>query len=114
VVGEATRAAAGDAFVYRVLDRVAVVGRREPLCVYELVGRRGTLPPDVLARLARWDEAITLYRARRWKEAASLLDELQAADVEDGPLAVYRQRVAMLLEHPPGEDWDGIYVAPTK
>lgn len=114
VVGEATRAAAGDAFVYRVLDRVAVVGRREPLCVYELMGRRGSLPPDVLARLARWDEAIALYRARRWKEAASLLDELQAADVEDGPLAVYRQRVAMLLEHPPGEDWDGIYVVPTK
>jgi adenylate cyclase len=42
VISEATRDAAGDAFVYRFLDVVAVRGRAEPLSVYEIVGRAET------------------------------------------------------------------------
>ncbi|TAL08691.1 MAG: adenylate/guanylate cyclase domain-containing protein [Nitrospirae bacterium] len=41
VLGEATRAAAGDAFASRFLGVVTVKGRNEPLSVYELVGRAG-------------------------------------------------------------------------
>ena len=41
VIGDATRAAAGDSFAYRFLDVVKVKGRNEPLSVYELVGRAG-------------------------------------------------------------------------
>jgi adenylate cyclase len=41
VIGDATRAAAGDAFDYRFLGVVTVKGRNEPLSVYELVGRAG-------------------------------------------------------------------------
>ena len=59
VIGEATRQAAGDAFEYRFLDLVAVKGRAEPLHVYELLGRAGTVPPDA-ARGAR-----ALRRRRR-------------------------------------------------
>ena len=45
VIGEATRAAAGDAFEYRFLDVVTVAGRSEPLAVYELVSRAGQRAP---------------------------------------------------------------------
>ena len=41
VISQATRDAAGDAFVYRFLDVVAVRGRAEPISVYEIVGRAG-------------------------------------------------------------------------
>jgi adenylate cyclase len=45
VIGEATRAAAGDAFEYRFLEAVTVAGRNEPLTVYELVSRAGQRAP---------------------------------------------------------------------
>jgi adenylate cyclase len=114
VIGESTRETAGDDFVYRILDRVAVVGRPEALRVWELVAWHHAMTDTAAAWLARWDEAVALYHARRWKDAATLFAELQALAPEDGPAGVYRQRVAALLEHPPPEDWDGVFVAPTK
>jgi adenylate cyclase len=114
VVGETTRAAAGAAFDYRFLDVVAVVGRETPLTVYELLGRAGSLAPDVALRGARYHEGIALYRARRWREAAALFDELAASAPADGPIAVYRRRSHDLLAHPPPPDWDGVYLARVK
>ena len=65
-------------------------------------------------RGARYHEAIALYRARRWREAATLFDELAASAPSDGPIAVYRRRSHDLLAHPPPPDWDGVYLARVK
>jgi adenylate cyclase len=114
VIGEATREAAGPAFEYRFLDVVAVMGRNTPVTVYELVGRAGSLTPDAVALLARYHEGITLYRGRRWREAAALFDALAIGGPDDGPSALYRRRSHDLLADPPPPDWDGVYVARTK
>ncbi|MGH7396245.1 MAG: CHASE2 domain-containing protein, partial [Candidatus Rokuibacteriota bacterium] len=68
VVGEATAAAAPEAFAYRFLDLVAVRGRAEPLRCYEVLARAGGLAPDAQERLERYHHAIDLYRSRRWEE----------------------------------------------
>src|SRR5581483_7361622 len=66
VVGEATVAAAPEAFVYRLLDRVAVKGRAQPLRCYEVVARAGALDTVTRGRLQRYHEALELYRGRHW------------------------------------------------
>jgi adenylate cyclase len=114
VVGEATRSAASQAFVYRFLDLVAVKGRAEPLRCYEVLARAGALTPREEERLARYHEAIELYRGRRWAEALRLLDALDRGMPADGPVALYRRRAQTLLATPPPEDWDGVFVAETK
>jgi adenylate cyclase len=114
VVGEATVAAAPDAFTYRLLDLVAVKGRAEPLRCYEVVARAGTLGPDALGRLARYHEALDLYRARRWEEALGALDALARDAPADGPTALYRRRTRALLAEPPPPDWDGVFVSEWK
>jgi adenylate cyclase len=114
VVGEATYVAAGDAFEYRFLDVVAVMGRDTPLAVYELLGPVGSLTPEAARRLARYHEGMALYRGRRWEEAAALFDELAASVPGDGPVEVYRRRSREMLEHPPPPDWSGVHVARTK
>jgi len=114
VVGEATVAAAPDAFTYRLLDLVAVKGRAEPLRCYEVVARAGTLGPDALGRLARYHEALDLYRARRWEEALGALDALARDGPADGPIALYQRRTRALLAEPPPPDWDGVFVAESK
>ncbi len=114
VVGEATVAAAPDAFAYRLLDLVAVKGRAEPLRCYEVLARAGALPPAGLQMLARYHDALALYRARRWEEALRLLDELAREAPADGPIALYRRRARALLAAPPPEDWDGVFVAEWK
>jgi adenylate cyclase len=114
VVGEATVAAEPQAFVYRMLDRVAVKGRAEPLTCYEVLARAGALDPAAEGRLSRYHEAIALYRARRWDEALRLLDELGVETPADGPIALYRRRARALLADPPPADWDGVFVAESK
>ena len=83
IVGEETRAAAGAAFVYRFLDRVIVKGRPEPVRAYEIVARAGEVPPARLEALRRFEEAVDLYRSRRWIEASELFAELEAQDPDE-------------------------------
>jgi adenylate cyclase len=114
VVGEATRAAARGAFVYRFLDVVAVKGRAAPLTVYEVVGREGQVPEDTLEWLERFHEGIQLYRGRRWTAAAACFEGLAVASPADGPTRLYRRRAIEFCDHPPPPDWDGVYVVATK
>ncbi|MGH7373948.1 MAG: CHASE2 domain-containing protein [Candidatus Rokuibacteriota bacterium] len=114
VVGEATTAAAPEAFAYRFLDLVAVKGRAEPLRCYEVLARAGALEPAAQQRLERYHHAIDLYRSRRWEDALRLLDELDREGPGDGPVTLYRRRAQELLAHPPPEDWDGVFVSESK
>ena len=114
VVGEATVAAASGDFVYRFLDLVAVKGRAAPLRCYEVVAHAGTLEAAAREQLARYQAAIDCYRSRRWAEALRLLEGLDRERPGDGPVALYRRRARALLEAPPPEDWDGVFVAETK
>jgi adenylate cyclase len=113
VIGDATRAAAGDGLVYRYLDLVAVKGRDEPLTVWELLGQHGEIDPGRAALLDAWQRAIALYQARRWREAAQAFAALRTQAPDDGPSRVYHERACTLAVRPPAEDWDGVFVAET-
>ncbi|TAJ10839.1 MAG: adenylate/guanylate cyclase domain-containing protein [Nitrospirae bacterium] len=114
VVGEAVKAEAGEAFLYRFLDLVAVKGRAEPLAVYEVLSRAGELEPARAAFVTAYERGIALYRSRRWAEAAALFETIQADMPEDGPSSLYLRRSRALLASPPPEDWNGVYVAQHK
>jgi adenylate cyclase len=114
VVGEGTRKAAGAAFEYRFLDVVAVKGRSEPLAVHEVLAEAGALLPGRRAWLARYDEGIGQYRARRFEEARTVFAALLGEAPADGPAGLYLRRSEALLASPPPADWDGVYVARTK
>ncbi len=114
VVGEAVKAEAGDAFLYRFLDLVAVQGRQEPLAVYEVLSRAGEREPASAALAAAYEQGIAFYRSRRWADAVAVFERLLAAAPEDGPSGLYLRRSRALLAAPPPEDWNGVYVAQHK
>lgn len=114
VIGEAVKAEAGEALLYRFLDVVAVKGRQEPLVVYEVLGPAGALEPTRAAFVAAYERGIALYRSRRWAEAADLFETIHADRPEDGPSWLYLRRSRALLAAPPPEDWNGVYVATHK
>jgi hypothetical protein len=101
LASEAAVRAAGGAVHARELDVVRVVGRREPVRVYELLGPgdRPRAPGP-----GRWDEALDLYRAGRFSEARALFQMAPG----DGPSALYAERCEAWLSGPapaPGA-WD--------
>jgi adenylate cyclase len=108
LASENTVAGLKDRFVMRELDRIRVKGRRQPVALYELLAEAPGDAP-LLARVASYEKALTLYRAQDWNGAETVLSGLLDVHPGDGPAAALKARIALLRANPPPADWDGIY-----
>ena len=112
LVTENTWAAAGEGFVGREVDRVRVKGKAQPVGVWEVLAESGS-PQDTAelrSHLLTWAEGLSAYRDQQWTEALRAFTGL----TEDPAAAVFADRCRHLQEHPPGEEWDGVWVMKTK
>jgi adenylate cyclase len=112
VVSEATRNACGEAVAWRLLDRVRVKGKEQPIRIYEPLGAA----PAAAARAAAaraFEEAQRRYLARDWDAADAALRRLEAEDPQP-VYRLYRERIARFRAEPPPRDWDGVYTFTSK
>jgi len=100
---------ARERFDFRRVDRVAVKGKREGVEIFELLGRRETAAPRP-AFVARYEQALEAYFARRFDDALAILDGC----ADDAPSRVLAERCRHFRIEGPPADWDGIYVAKEK
>ena len=108
LISEFTRRQLSDEFALREIARVRVVGKSEPVRVFEPM-----LRADAEARasiLNAFAVALQTYYAGRFQEAADLFERI--AD-EDGPSRVYAERCRLLASAPPNS-WDGVWVMKEK
>ena len=115
MISETTYRAAAAVIEVRELDLLRVVGKLQPVKVYEVLGRKDQVDAARLALARRFAEALAIYRARKFDEARSVFAELQAAHPDDGAVATYVKRLedrAYLASLPP--DWDGAFVSKEK
>jgi adenylate cyclase len=111
MISELTAQALGDGFVLRRLDRLVVKGKTLPITVFEVVGRKGEVSDDVLARLADFERALALHDARDFAAALKIFRKLASADP---PSRVYAERCEAYGANPPPPDWQGEFVLKTK
>jgi adenylate cyclase len=98
----------------RLLDAVRVKGKKEPVRIYEVIGK-GPLPPDVAAFVGPFEKGVSHFQAQRWDDAEACFKTAWAARTGgDPPSAVYLERIAHFREEPPPADWDGVYEFKTK
>ena len=93
---------------------MAVVGRHEGTDIYELLGERGTVAPEVLGARDRYEAALASYFARRFDEAAEGFRAAAEAQPEDKAAAVMARRADDLASYPPQGDWAGVFVSSSK
>ncbi len=111
MIGEATRAAAGNRIVARELDQVAVYGRSGSTRVYELIALADGNAEATIAWIAAYERGLALYRERRWAEAVSTLQKVGALrGEEDRPAALLIDRARQFMRLPPPEDWNGVEI----
>ncbi len=109
VVGEMTRAAAGEAFVFRELDLVRVKGKARAIRVYEPICRTGEADEALQRGLADYHEFLSDFRARRWAEARAGFSRLREGVPGLRLYEIYLERIEALSTDDPGEGWDGVY-----
>ena len=99
---------AGEAIEAREIDLIGVVGRDEPVRVYELAAMAGGLPPEKRALFDLYGEGLAHYRAGRWSGADAAFREALSVAPEDGPSATLLHRVERFSESAPA-DWNGVW-----
>ncbi len=108
IVSAATVEGMEGAFPMREMARVAVVGRREPVTVYEPF-----LPDDFEPRkgpLARFADGLALFYRGDFQGAVAIFSGLAA---EDAAARAYLAKCQELIDQPP-EEWRGVWVITTK
>lgn len=98
----------------REVDVMRVKGKREPVVVYELLARKGTLDPDKRRTVDAYQEGLAAYKHRDFGTAVLRFEKALAQDPSDGPSRVYLNRARAYLAVPPPPDWDGVYELKTK
>ena len=98
----------------RLLDAVRVKGKKEPVNIYEVVGK-GPLTAEVAAFCAPFEKGFKLYQAMKWDEAEAMFRAAIAArGGKDPPSDVYLDRISHFRDEAPPADWDGVYEFKTK
>ena len=98
------------------LDLIAVKGKRQAVHIRGLIGDRETAGGDAFQRLATaHGRMIAAYQAQRWDEARELIAACRALDDSlDDLYDLYRRRVELYSEDPPGTGWVGVFIARSK
>lgn len=91
----------------RELDLLAVVGKEEPVTVYEVVEFAGAaIALEKEEALQHYEAGLSAYRNRDWELAAQYFGAATESDPEDGPSKVYLDRARQYIATPPPTDWD--------
>lgn len=114
MISQDTLAEAGDIIETRELDVTRVVGKEEPVKVYEIIGRKNEVDPERMKVVEKFTQGIGLYKSMRWDEALTAFQLALDIDPVDGPSIVYLDRCEEFRENPPPEGWDGVYVMKSK
>ena len=92
----------------RELDAVVVMGKSEPVQIFELLGRAGEVEAGVLKVRDLYVEGLEAYRQQDWETAQDRFTECLRLSPDDGPSKVLLDRSVAFKASPP-QDWDGVW-----
>ncbi len=107
IVSEATAAAVPD-MLFMELDLVRVKGKQEPVAIFQPLVLQPEANAEQLQVVRAYAGALSLYRARRWHEAAAAFGSLSSGPAA-GPSTLFLQRITHFTQQPPAPDWDGVF-----
>lgn len=112
IVGDRTKASAGEDFEFRQLDIIKVKGKETPEVVYELLGIKGEVPFKILRIRDEFERAAGMYRESCFAEAMKIFSQLSQDGDETSE--VFKNRCQQFLIEEPPPDWNGVWVMKRK
>ena len=108
IISEETLHLARQEVEARELDLVTVVGRTEPVRIYELLGRQGEFLPGEDKLGLEFENGLKAYRAREWALAERHFQRCLEIRPADRPSTLYIERISEMRANPPPADWNGV------
>ena len=109
IISEFTYEKIKDKFSCRLLDKVAVKGKTEPIKIYELICKKEDLTETRKQLIERFESALKDYFNKDFEKAIQKFEI-----IKDKPSLLFIDRCNEFLRNPPPENWDGAFIMKTK
>lgn len=103
--------------LFRPLDNIRVLGRIEPIMIYECIGLKNEADEKTIKCIEYFAAGLNHFQNQEWDDA--LRNFTQSAGYElqlngnihakRNPSTLYMQRCSQLKVQPPDENWDGVF-----
>jgi adenylate cyclase len=113
----------GQRVLFRRLGRIVVMGRAQPVPIFEIVGLAEWLAQEARECVGLFEQGLDRYHARDWIRARALFEQSAALEanqpgrtpgVSTNPSLVYLGLAERYQIEAPAGDWDGVYVMTEK
>jgi adenylate cyclase len=102
---------------YRVrdIDKVIVKGKTEPVGVYEVLDyHTHETFPNLMDVVNYFNEGIRIYRSRQFEKAIERFQAALERNPQDKLSNTYIERCHYMIDHPPEDDWVGVWTMKEK
>jgi len=114
IVSEYTQEKTREHFLFRELDYVRVKGKKDPVKIFELLSKDYFTDGKDSTYLASFHEGLGAYRNMEWDAAIKYFEETLKLKPDDRPSILYIDRCKVMIETPPPEDWDSVFILTKK
>ncbi len=102
------------------------MGKAEPVAIYEVLGEKGALAPDIEKAMTSFHEGLLCYRRREWEQAIEHFRAVIELKPDDPPALEFIKRCEEFKNAPKiahraedkakmlPDDWDGVYQMTSK
>jgi len=97
-----------NSLLVRRLDRVRVVGKNEPVRLFNILNTLEEAPAEQKKLVEHFDQALDYFEKRDWKQAAEAFTEVLSME-KDGPAQTYLKRCEQYIQKAPADNWDGVF-----
>lgn len=114
LISETTCKAAGSSIATREIDTIYVVGKNEPVTIYQILGKDSDVD-DLMKKVNQhYAAGLRAYRNQEWNKAIKLFNAALKISPDDGPSNTMMDRSKKFKSNPPGKNWNGSYTVTTK
>lgn len=114
IMSEYTWEMVKDDYFFRELDYIRVKGKNQPIRVFTLVARPEEMTDKMFAVENLFEQAIEIFRMRKWEEACKAFNKVLELEPDDAPSKAYIERCKLLKTSPDLIDAQGVFTFKTK
>ncbi|RUR05049.1 adenylate/guanylate cyclase domain-containing protein [Legionella sp. km772] len=101
-------------FLWRLIDKVAVKGRKKGVTLYEPLGFVHEMNPELIEEIDYYHQAIANYYEKNWQEALNKFTTLHEAHPHTHLYSLYIERIKQYQMVPPPDNWNGVFIHTNK
>ena len=115
IVSQHTKDQCGDAFEFRHLDRILVLGRKREFEIYELITFKDNIDKNLKKLNEYYETGLKYYFEQKWTEGFKYFSAVLKYRPNDSPSKLLRDRCLLYKDNPPpGKEWNGVFTQPYK